>query len=254
MWNWNLRNQPPGRRAMKLVLIVIALVLFREPLQLCAAEDCDAFVGNRIKDCKVKEFVENLTEGRRCIVYIDDGFHEDIHELVIDEITGEVIIRGQYGLPPEVYYHCREGYDSRHNRCGYDPKIDAMVCVSNEKVEQLGKLTACHGQKVWPWPLSNCWTYTETLWNEWIDMPDPKPNTKICNQANRIGGDLGALRQVCASLFCDLSSPALADCLATNAFPMSSCLKNNQHCLRSSAPPQPPEGSVAPMSPSSGGR
>ncbi|MEN9845301.1 MAG: hypothetical protein RIS36_448 [Pseudomonadota bacterium] len=92
MWNRNLRNKHDGRRAMKLALIVVALLLFREPLQRCAAEDCDALVGEQIKDCKVKEFVENLTDGRRCIVYVDDGFHEDVHELVIDDKTGEVIM------------------------------------------------------------------------------------------------------------------------------------------------------------------
>jgi hypothetical protein len=154
-------------------------------------------VGLHIQDYPVKNFIQNMNEDQHCIVYTDDGFHEDIFKLGIDPETGKVVFVNQFGLPPESYNQAGgQEFIDKENKSGYNPKIDAIICATPDGLLSLSKRSAESATEVYPWPVSNCWFYTESLWNCWVneDKPDeihwvPGMNTKEDDLSQEDDGD-----------------------------------------------------------------
>lgn len=193
------------------------------------------------------------SRGYRVVAYTDDGLHEDIFELRLrsdkedEDKVAPVQFASQYGIHPTKPYiwpknknQSRSEYTKEQNyslnRRHDGAWIDDIVVVTPTKLRQLEQLnnfwdvdSPVHSDK--PFVIQTCWTYAESAWNEWLDTPIQYANGGMCESVNRIGGDPGALRFLCAKKYCNPSSKEYKFCMVENKIEIDACFSKFQHCL-----------------------
>jgi hypothetical protein len=202
--------------------------------------------------------------GYKVVAYVDNGSggmtHEDIFALRLATAEEKkkgafsVQLASQHGMHPSrvplVGLKTRAEKAKDENAVlnkfsgelgWYDAEfdIDDIVVVSEAKLRQLEQLndfwdvdSRVHSYKPYlPIIGQVCWTYAETAWNQWLDTPIQYANGGMCESVNRIGGDPGALRFLCAKKHCNPSSKEYKFCMVENKIEIDGCFSKFQHCL-----------------------